>query len=382
MPCHDVVIVGGGPAGMALALALFEVGKAPLLLDVRSRTAARRDPRVLSLSHGSRQILERLGVWKQLAPTAIETIHVSQRGGFGRTMLRASDHALPALGYVIEADALACALEDALSHRAIMWLDETKVERVAANPKTVDLLITARGVADAICGRVVAFAEGAVTAGSESVVRDYGQAAVLCTATVHEPHGSMAYERFTPAGPVALLPLREHYAVVLTADADTASEIAELDDAAFLSRLQQDFGNGPRFVSVTARSTFPLTLRFRRRPIAARQVWVGNSAQTLHPVAGQGFNLALRDVWELADVLSEPDVSDPGSPKVLRRYAARRRLDRNGLIGFTDALVRVFSNDNVLLSAARGAGLLLLDLAPPLRGFLARRMIFGARAWP
>jgi 2-octaprenyl-6-methoxyphenol hydroxylase len=115
--------------------------------------------------------------------------------------------------------------------------------------------------------------------------------------------------------------------------------------------------------------------------MAARQVWVGNSAQTLHPVAGQGFNLALRDVWELAEVLSAADVTDPGAPEVLRRYAALRRLDRNGLIRFTDALIHVFSNDNVLLGAARGAGLMLLDLSPPLRGFLARRMIFGARAW-
>jgi 2-octaprenyl-6-methoxyphenol hydroxylase len=381
MSSHDIVIVGAGPAGMALALALLYTGKAPVLLDARSRSAVRGDPRVLSLSHGSRQTLERLGVWEPLTATPIETIHVSQRGGFGRTVLRAAEHGLPALGYVIEADALAATLEQALSRRGITWLDESKLERVAVNASSADMLVTMRDVKDVLSARLVAYAEGAVSAGKASVVRDYDQDAILCTATLCEPHRSTAYERFTPDGPIALLPLRERYAVVLTASADTASEIVSLDDAGFLARLQHEFPTGPRFASVTPRSRFPLTLRFRHEPMAARQVWVGNSAQTLHPVAGQGFNLALRDVWELAEVLSAADVTDPGAPEVLRRYAALRRLDRNGLIRFTDALIHVFSNDNVLLGAARGAGLMLLDLSPPLRGFLARRMIFGARAW-
>jgi 2-octaprenyl-6-methoxyphenol hydroxylase len=153
-----------------------------------------------------------------------------------------------------------------------------------------------------------------------------------------------------------------------------------LDDAAFLALLQRRFGSRHHFTATGPRSAYPLGLRYRQHPVAQRQVWLGNAAQTLHPVAGQGFNLALRDIWELARTLRGAD--DPGAPDLLDAYARGRRLDRSGAIGFTDLLLDSFASDFPLLKHARGAGLLAMDMLPALRDFVAKRMIYGARAWP
>jgi 2-octaprenyl-6-methoxyphenol hydroxylase len=198
--------------------------------------------------------------------------------------------------------------------------------------------------------------------------------------SVAAPHRNVAWERFTHDGPVALLPLGERYAVVLTCGDTAQAGVKAADDEGFLALLQQRFGTRHRFTSASPRAAYPLGLRYRRQPVGARQVWLGNAAQTLHPVAGQGFNLALRDVWELAQALA--GAVDPGAPAVLAAYARGRRADRRGAIGFTDLLIDGFASDFAPLKHARGAGLLALDLLPPLRAFVAKRMIYGARAWP
>ena len=354
-----VAIVGGGPAGMALALALHRQGVAAEILDARPRGAATDDKRILALSHGSRQILEGLGVWNTIPNTPITTIHVSHQGGLGRTKITAQDESVPALGYVLAAGDLAASLDAGLTAAGIPVRDNVRVDARPDAPLTI-------------------WAEGAVD-DEGAVKRDYGQHAVICTATADEAHGGRAWERFTPEGPVAALPWGKAYAVVLTCAAHEAGDIAAADDAAFLALLQRRFGQRVRFTSVGKRFIFPLGLRYRKSAVAERQVWIGNAAQTLHPVAGQGFNLALRDIFELARTLA--DTEDPGSPAVLARYAEARALDRAGAIGFTDTLVRTFSNDNPLFRHARGAGLLALDLFPPARHFVARRMMFGARGW-
>lgn len=357
-----VAIVGGGPTGMALALALRRRGIRSEIFEARERAAVRRDQRVLALSDGSRQILDWLGVWADLPKTAIETIHVSQRGGFGRTVLRAAEFGLQALGWVVAASDLIAALDAAVSAQGIGYREGQKVD-VA---DTGDFLLTA-------------FAEGRVEAGAGSM-RDYGQHAVLCAVSVAEPHRNVAWERFTGEGPLALLPLGEGYSVVLTCADAVLEEVMALPDDAFLGLLQRRFGSRHRFVAATPRVAYPLGLRYRPDPVSGRQVWLGNAAQTLHPVAGQGFNLALRDVCELADTVA--DAPDPGAADLLAAYARGRQADRRGAIGFTDLLILGFGNDFPPLRHARGAGLLALDLLPPLRGFVARRMIFGARAWP
>lgn len=358
---EPVAIVGGGPAGMALALALHRQGVTAQIFDARGRGAATDDARVLALSHGARQILEGLGVWDAIPVTPITTIHVSQQGGLGITRLHAGDEGVPALGYVLAAGDLAASLDAAIAKNAIAFHDHHHVDHrhLPAAPLTV-------------------WAEGSV-ADEAAVTRDYRQHAVICTARMQAPHAGCAWERFTPAGPVAVLPFGREIAVVLTCAADDATTVAAEPDDAFLGRLQSRFGSRLRFTAVGTRQVFPLGLRYRRQPVGERQVWIGNAAQTLHPVGGQGFNLALRDIHDLARCLA--DAADPGAPEILARYARARQLDRHAAIGFTDLLVRLFSNDNPLLRHARGAGLLALDLLAPARSFIARRMMFGARAW-
>jgi len=347
---------------MALALALKLHGVNAEIFEARERAAVRRDVRVLALSDGARQILEWLGVWSGLAATPIATIHISQRGGFGRTLLRAAELDLRALGWVLPASDLIAALDAAVSAAGIRYRENTRV-----------------GAGDTASFALTAFAEGAVDPGAGQL-RDYGQHAVLCNVSVAVPHCSVAWERFTGDGPVALLPLGRDYSVVLTCDDRILDEVRSLDDAAFLALLQQRFGTRHRFSAPTPRVAYPLGLRYRPQPVGERQVWLGNAAQTLHPVAGQGFNLALRDIWELAQQAGA--AADPGAPEVLADYARGRQADRRGAIGFTDLLIDGFASDFAPLKHARGAGLLALDLLPPLRAFVAKRMIYGARAWP
>jgi 2-octaprenyl-6-methoxyphenol hydroxylase len=347
---------------MAIALALHSNGVESEIVDARARGAAIEDRRILALSHGARQILEWLSVWAAIPHTAITTIHISHQGGLGRIRITAADEGVPALGYVLAAGDLAASLDAALKQTDIAFRENTRVDAQPDAPLTI-------------------WAEGAVD-DDDAIVRDYGQHAVICTATADEPHAGRAWERFTPEGPVAALPMGDNgtdYAVVMTCAAHEADDVAALDDATFLAKLQSRFGGRVHFTTVSQRFVFPLGLRYRKSAVAARQVWIGNAAQTLHPVAGQGFNLALRDIFELARTLT--DAADPGAPELLAHYDAARRLDRNGAMRFTDTLVHLFSNDNPLLRHARGAGLLALDLFPPARHFVARRMMFGARGW-
>lgn len=355
-----VLIIGGGPAGMALALALHRGGVKSRIVDARPRGAAKNDARILALSHGSRLSLEMLGVWQDLPRTAITTIHVSHAGGLGRTLIRAAEENVPALGYVLAAGDLAAALDDAIGRAGIAYQD------CAAAPEPADALLTVH-------------AEGRIEDDEPIRKHDYGQHAVICTAHAATAHRGIAWERFTPEGPVALLPCKDAYAVVLTCPAGDSERIAALDDGDFLALLQRRFGPRVTLTAVSPRLAYPLGLRMRYDPVGERAAWIGNAAQTLHPVAGQGFNLALRDIMELADTLT--DAGDPGDAALLARYAARRRLDRAGTIGFTDGLARLFSNAIPPLLHARGAGLLALDLVPPARSFVARRMMFGGRGW-
>lgn len=387
-PDHDLLIVGAGPVGLALALALADSGLDIVLADARARVAARTDPRTLALAHGSRLSLEQLGVWPALPVTPIETIHVSQQAGFGRTVLEAREQGVPALGYVSAAGALAGALRAAVEAAGVRILDETEVGEITADADSVRARLAGAGAPAASLGfRLVACAEGGMGAAERSVrAHDYRQHALIARVEAEDAPRNCAFERFTPGGPLALLPDGDAFALVHVVDADAADALLALDDHAYLRVLHAQLGERLRLRAIGARLRYPLHLRYRRQTAHARTVWLGNAAQTLHPVAGQGFNLALRDVMELARCVLEArlddDASDPGAAATLAAYARARRLDRHGTIRFTDSLVRLFSNDIAPLRHARGAALLALDLLPPLRGFLARRMLFGARAWP
>jgi 2-octaprenyl-6-methoxyphenol hydroxylase len=233
-------------------------------------------------------------------------------------------------------------------------------------------------------GRLLALADGGRSLtrlpGVQRKARDYGQCAVVCQVRTELPHHNLAYERFTPQGPAALLPFRDRYALVWTASPRQAEEILAWDDATFLERLHAHFGDRQgRFVSAGKRASFPLALKTSKPVTLSRTVLIGNAAQTLHPVAGQGFNIGLRDGWELAQGILNVPREQIGSQAMLAVYAAGRRIDTGGGIFFTDLLVRGFSSDLPLLREARAAALSALDLLPPVKNFVVRRMIFGAK---
>lgn len=385
----QITIIGGGPSGMTLALALARRRIKCRLLDARPRGAASQDARVLALSHGSQLSLQWLGVWEALARQAspIASIHISQQGGFGRSLMHAHEEQVPALGQVLPLSALVKALDAAMTPEiAAGWIDyqaQTRIAHLNHDARQVWLQAVSGYHGSA---RLVVYAEGTSwNADQETIkVRDYGQHGLVATVRSLEPHSQQAWERFTPHGPVALLPLQEphSYNLVYSCASAKVDELLALDDAAFIQQLQAGFGQRLQFVSdvPVPRQAFPLQLRYRSEPVAERCVWLGNAAQTLHPVAGQGFNLGLRDVMTLTQTLAElPAGSDPGARPVLQGYARRRQFDRRALIGFTDGLVRLFSNDQTLLRRGRGLGLLALDLLPGLRHGLSRRLMYGLR---
>ncbi len=372
----DVLIVGAGPVGMTLHLALAAGGVTSVLLDRRSADAQQADPRALALSHGARQLLEQVNAWPMRAATPIETIHVSQKGGFGRTLIDRTDYDLPALGYVVRYRDLAAALTGNIAPGAI--LSGTEILDIRSDDQHVTVALRHAGQLRTIQSRALVHAEG--TPGDDPAVKvsDYEQHAVICEVTPTPGHNKRAWERFTPDGPLALLPLGDQYAIVLTLPPAEADAVMTMDDETFVATLQSRFGKHMTFANPGPRSRFPLALRMRETLVKDNEVWIGNTAQTLHPVSGQGFNLGIRDAWQLSEILLKNGV-DRSS---LASYAASRRLDRHGGAFFTDQIVRAFSNDFGPLKLARGLGLFALDVFPPARHFVAKRMIWGARAWP
>lgn len=378
----DVVIIGGGPVGAALAVALSGSGLAVTLLEARDGAQRVSDPRPLALSYGSRLILERLGVWQVLAPaTAIDRIHVSQQGGFGRVALSAAEARLPALGYVVDYARLHAALEDVLRGHGSQYFTGTKVIAVRDAQESSFVELTAGDIQKTIAARLVVAADGGALEGVATIrTADYHQSALTTRVRSEFTHRNTAFERFTGHGPLALLPSGDELALIWTAGHEHAQKLCELSSGEFLAQLERHFGGRlGAFTGADTRSLFPLMLKYATGVARARTLLVGNAAQTLHPVAGQGFNLGLRDAWELAEELKRCGRDAIGGAAMLQAYQSRRRLDRRAGIWFTDSLVRLFSNEVAPLGIARGAGLTLLGCMPPLKNFVVRRMTFGAR---
>ena len=376
---NDILIVGAGPVGAVCALALRQQGIAAHVLEAQPEDA-RADTRTLALAHGSRLILERLGVWDRLDDvTPITRIHISQRGALGVARLSAEELGVPALGYVLPYAELTAALKQALREAGIAVEYGVAVDRIDSGAEAATLH-TSDG--RTLSAPLVAVADGGrgEQAPAPKFERDYDQMAVVCDVETELPHAGQAFERFTPEGPAALLPKKNQYALVWTASNADAQRIAALPDSEFLAALYRHFGGRQGlFLNATPRKTFPLRLAWTGSETAVRVVRIGNAAQTLHPVAGQGFNIGLRDAWELASLCGDTAASEIGSAAMLAAYTRGRRADVFGGLGFTDFLVRTFSNDIGLLRHARGLGLLALETLPPLKTFVARRMMFGAR---
>lgn len=385
---QDILVVGGGPVGATLALGLSTYGHRITVLEARQPGEGARDARTLALSEGSRLILERLGVWASLAPhaTPIETIHISQRGRLGRTVLRASDERQDALGYVLPYTALSHVLEQALTHTDGITIEYgARALALDTHADQAEVAVEQGDTVRRISTRLAVIADGGRSLndlpGMKRVVKEYGHMAVVGHVECDLPHENIAYERFTPLGPVALLPEGERgFALVWTAHPDEASRLCALPEDDFLSELHRHFGDRRgRFRHISGRATFPLRLVTLRPVIGQRLAVIGNAAQTLHPVAGQGFNLGLRDAWQLAMIARATASDQLGNADMLRQYQAKRRLDTGGGIFFTDFLVRTFSNDLVGWGPMRGLGLAMLDMAAPARHFVARKMSFGAK---
>lgn len=374
----DVLVSGAGPVGMASALLAARAGYRVALADARADGAWQDDPRALALSEGSRHLLQRLDAWPadhgggRPAVTPITEVHVSQRGSFGRSLLTARDQGLPALGYVVPYAAVCTALRNALARSPVQLLWTSPVGTAGTGSAGLQVPAGETQVAT----RLLVHAEGA---GDSPAVRslDYGQDALLCEASPATPHGGRAWERFTADGPVALLPCGPRYAVVLVAAREAAAALQAADDATFRAELAGRFGGRLQFTALGPRSRVPLVLRVRPRLTAPRRIWIGNAAQALHPISGQGLNLGLRDAAALGEALARRAGDDPG--QAANGPAWRRQFDRAGAIAFTDGLVRLFGVDLPPLGIARGLGLAALDLFPPLRRQLAARMIFGWR---
>jgi len=377
---RDLVIVGGGPVGAALAALLADSGLSLTLLEARSLDPD--DPRSIALSYGSAMLLQRIGVWDALQPrTAIESIHVSQAGGWGRTLIEAVDQGVPALGYVCTYGAVHAALDRrAGAAAAIDRRSGARAVALAAHRDGMHVEIESERGRERIDARLVVVADGGRVSAAlfDARERDYGQSAVVAdVATDVRPTGR-AYERFSAQGPIALLPSGAGYALVWTVRADAVEALRACDERQFLGALQQAFGErAGRFVRSGPRTVFPLLLRVAQAPRGSRVVLLGNAAQTLHPVAGQGLNLGLRDADALAALVrARPGVLDDG--QFAHGFHAARRGDRMRTVGITDSLVRLFSNDLSPLRTLRGCGLTLLDLLPPAKRAFAQRMMFGS----
>jgi 2-octaprenyl-6-methoxyphenol hydroxylase len=374
----DVAIVGAGPVGAALAALLVTAGRSVRVLE--ARTAPSRDARTLALSHASRERFEEAGGWPAAGATPITEIHVSQKGGPGRTLITAAGQGLPALGYTVAYAALEEALENRLAALGteVSWGAACEAIELGAQVARVRL-----SGGRSLEARLLVLADGGANArripGLAYAEKDYGQVAITGPVRADRPHRGRAYERFTALGPVALLPVGDRYALVWTATPAEAQRILALEEAAFLAELQAHFGDrAGRFVAAGPRAAFPLKLRTINTPVALRTVIAGNAAQAMHPIAGQGLNIGLRDAASLAALLAADPAGDPGAGAVLEAYRGERRRDAGRGVAFTDFLVGAFMDERRIVSWGRGAALTLLDLVPPARRWLADRMIGGA----
>lgn len=389
---YDVVIVGGGLVGASLAHALKGSGLRVAIVE-RSQIPAddRQDQRLesegvhaIALAFGSRQIFAELGLWTAIEPAAtpIRRVYVSDQGHLGATSLNASEEGVEALGYIVPAKVLGEALTRELRDSPdIEWIGPAEVAQLRSNPDCLELEVaTQQGVVPLRTHLLVA------SDGVHSQIRErlgipvtrwtYGQAAVVSAVIPQYPHENTAYERFTESGPLAFLPMAQNRcAVVWTVREEDLPEVLALSNEEFLAALNLRFGYRlGRLERAGGRKAYPLELVVARKRVAPRVALVGNAAHTLHPVAGQGFNLGLRDVAVLAAMLRDGtrEGRDPGEARLLRDYARSRQRDLMTLVAFTDGLVRLFSNPLGPIQLGRSLGLTAVALMPPLKHLLAR----------
>lgn len=395
---YDVVIVGGGLVGASLACALCQNQDAarPLRValiearDPRQGGQSSFDARTVALSYSSRQIFESLQVWpyiERLGVAAITDIHVSDRGHPGMAHLHAADQNVDALGYVAESRVLGEALGQRMDEcTGLVMHCPAQVRSVEFTAHTARLTLSQNDKTYTLEAALVVAADGTdsfvrLQAGVRTWAWDYRQDAIICNVAMDQAHQGRAYERFTAGGPMALLPLpplpdaQHACAVVWTTPRDKGDAIMAMSDERFIAALQQRFGDrAGRILKASERHRYPLRFVQAREHVRERLAFIGNAAHTLHPVAGQGFNLGLRDVAALAQVIDDAHRvgKDPGGLDVLRHYGRWRRRDQMQTAMFTDGLVRIFSSDFPPVVVARNLGLFAMELLPPIKQRLTR----------
>jgi len=397
---YDLAIVGGGMAGASLALALRGAGLRLALIESAPLQVERLpgyDDRAIALALCSQRVFQGLGLWQRLAgrATPIRQIHVSERGGFGFTRLDAAEEGVPALGYVVTARDLGEVLLAELTAMAdsgqLDLLSSQRVTTVRVDAGAAHLGIGTDTESQQLGARLLVAADG-----GNSFIRerlgfaterwDYQQTAVIANVTTSLPHQGRAFERFTGQGPLAMLPLTEgRSALVWTLPNERVAEVLGWDDATFMQAVQSRFGwRLGRHQQVGRRSSYPLTHVRAQQTAQGRVALIGNAAHSLHPIAGQGFNLGIRDVAALAEVVIEGwrEQGDPGSDAVIRAYRAWREADQRQVAHATDGLNRLFHNPLMATRIGRNLGMLALQALPPVRSLFARHAMGIAGAQP
>lgn len=375
---YDTIIVGGGLVGSVMAIALAQLGQSVAIIESNKPISlAQKDPRddrAIVLSMGSKNILESLGVWStfEAYTSPIKTIHVSDKGHFGKTRIKASDENVEALGFVVLAHPLAIGLSNALQQyvESITTFYSSEFEQFDDEK---NLKVTVDGEKNIFSADLIIAADGSQSPVRKALnikanVHDYEQSVVIAQVETELPHNDIAYERFTPNGPLALLPFAQHCAVIWTLPPEEANEIVSVDQDEFIAKLQAEFGQRlGRLSHPTSPHVFPLQLIYTNELGKDNVILIGNSAHTLHPIAGQGLNLGLRDVAQLAELIFEKN-SD-----LLAEFTKRRSNDHDNIINLTNNLVGLFSNSFLPAVIGRNVGLHLMDRVPLLRSQLAKR---------
>lgn len=393
---YDLIIVGAGLAGNCLALALKDTGLNIALVEAASHRQLHNSPagdRALALAAGTVQLLQMLGAWEGVADkaTAIKNIHISDRGHFGKTRLSAAAQGVDALGYVIAARDIEDHLAKLVGESDIARFYEARVVGLMSGNDEVNVSLKQNQQSLNLSAQLLVGADG-----GQSTVRklldipqqlvEYGQTALVTTVQSTLPHQNTAFERFTEQGPLALLPFAgKQAAVVWTRTREQAEALMASGEAEFLAELQGCFGFRLGALKLVApRRAFPLSLIRAERMVSGRAVIIGNAAHQLHPVAGQGFNLGIRDVAQLADMLirQRHQHGDLGAEDLLNDYARQRRQDHDKTIGFTNNVVQIFSNDWLPVAALRNTGLTLLDHLPFAKRLLTRHAMGLAKPLP
>lgn len=384
---YDIVIAGGGMIGTSLALALAPLGLRIAVVEAIARKQDQQpsfDDRSTALSRSTQRMFEAMGLWDAVvaAATPIASIHVSDKGRFGFSHINAAEQGVEALGYVVINRVLGEVLQANLAAaKNVDVFCPARIESIELGPEQASATLSSDDGEQTLTCKLLVAADGANSAvremmGISAQQREYGQRAVIGNLLPEKNMEHRAFERFTPQGPLAILPIAEDRAgFVWTVAEHDADRVMALDDNEFLAEIQAEFGYRlGEFSRVGSRASYPLILSKAVRLTATRSVLIGNSAHGLHPVSAQGFNLGMRDVAALCDCIADAssDEVDPGNTQLLQRYAEWRRADQKKLVHFTDSLVRLFGSSRPGLRTLRNIGMLGFDLIPGVRPMFAR----------